>query len=329
MRRRDFLCTLLGATAALPPLAAVAQQPKVPRVGLLLPYVQSEAQAQARVAAFQTSLEERGWVDHRNVALEFRYSEGRLDQLPALVSDLVAANVNVVLTAGTEATGAAQRVGTSVPIVMVAIGDPIAAGFIASLARPGGNITGTSLLATELSAKRVQLLMETIPTLTRLAVLWGPGNASTGQKLQQIQAAAAVLGAEVQSLELRVSGDIEKAFEAAAQSGAGAVMTTEDAIQISHRERVVELANKQGIPVASEFGEFARTGALMSYGPNILDSFRNAASYVDKILKGAKPVDLPVEQPTRFELVINLKTAKALGLTVPPSILARADEVIE
>jgi putative tryptophan/tyrosine transport system substrate-binding protein len=296
---------------------------------LLLPYVQSEAQAQARVAAFQTSLQERGWVDRRTIALEFRYSEGRLDRLPALVSDLVAANVDVVLTAGTEATGAAQRVTTSVPIVMVAIGDPIAAGFITSLARPGGNITGTSLLATELSAKRVQLLKETIPTLARLAVLWGPGNASTGQKLQQIQAAAAVLGAEVQPLELHVSDDIEKAIEAAAQSGAGAIMTTEDAIQISHRERVVELANKQGIPVASEFGEFARTGALMSYGPNILDSFRNAASYVDKILKGAKPADLPVEQPTKFEFVINLKTAKALGLTVPQAILARADEVIE
>ena len=329
MRRRDCLVMLLGATAALRPLVAVAQQPKVPKVGLLLPYVQGEAQAQVRVAAFQKSLQERGWVDRRNVALEYRYSEGRLDRLPALVSDLVSANVDVVLTAGTEATGAAQKVTTRVPIVMVAIGDPIAAGFIASLARPGGNITGTSLLATELSGKRVQLLKEILPALTHLAVLWGPGNASTRQKLQQIQAAAAMLGAEIQPLELRVSDDIEKSFEAAAQSGAGAVMTTEDAIQISHRGRIVELANKARIPIASEFGEFARTGALMSYGPNILDAFRNAASYVDKILKGAKPADLPVEQPTRFELVINLKTAKVLGLTIPQSLLARADEIIE
>ena len=327
MNRRDFM--LLGVTAALPPLPAVAQSSKIPKVGLLLPYVQSEAQAQARVAAFQTSLQERGWVDGRNVALEFRYSEGQLDRLTALVSDLVAANVDIVLSAGTEATGAAQKVTTGVPIVMVAIGDPIAAGFITSLARPGGNVTGTSLLATELSAKRIQLLKETLPALTRLAVLWGPGNASTGQKLKQIQAAAAVLRVEVQSLELRVPGDIERAFETAAQSGVEAVMTTEDAIQISRRGRVVELANKQRIPVASEFGEFAHTGALMSYGPNILDSFRNAAGYVDKILKGAKPADLPVEQPTKFELVINLKAARSLGLTIPQQVLSRADEVIQ
>jgi len=329
MNRRDVLRTLLGATTALSPLAALAQQQKALTVGFLLPYVQSEAQAQARVATFLKSLQERGWVDRRNIALEFRYSEGRLDRLPPLVSDLVAANVDVVLTAGTEATAAAQKITTRVPIVMVAIGDPIAAGFIASLARPGGNITGTSLLATELSAKRVQLLKETLPALARLAVLWGPGNVSTGQKLKQIQAAAAALGIEVQSLELRVPADIEKAFEAAAQFATEAAMTTEDAIQISHRGLVVELANKQRIPVASEFGEFARTGALMSYGPNILDSFRNAASYVDKILKGAKPAELPVEQPTKFELVINLKTARALGLTVPQALLARADEVIE
>jgi putative ABC transport system substrate-binding protein len=326
--KRRWLIAFVGA-AALQPLFATAQQTKVPTVGLLLPYVQSEAQAQARVIAFQTSLQERGWVDHRNVVLEFRYSEGRLDRLPALAADLIAKNVDVILTAGTEATDAARKATTRVPIVMAAIGDPVAAGFIASLARPGGNITGTSLLATELSAKRLDLLKQMLPALTRLAVLWGPNNASTVQKFSQIRSAAALLNVQIRSLELRVPADLEKSFETAAQFGAEAIMTTEDAIQIAYRTRVVELARDQRIPVASEFGEFARAGALMSYGPKILDAFRDAASYVDKILRGADPADLPVEQPTRFELVVNLKTAGALGVTVPESLVARADEVIE
>jgi putative ABC transport system substrate-binding protein len=328
MKRRELMLVLGGAAISWPS-GAEAQSPKVLRIGLLLPYIQGEAQAQARVNAFQTALRERGWEDHRNAALQFRYSEGRLDRLPNLAADLIAADVDLILTAGTEATGAVQKVTTAVPIVMVAIGDPVAACFIASLARPGGNITGTSLLATELSAKRLELLKESLPALNRLAVLWGPNNASTLQKLKQIEAAAALLGVHVEALELRAPADLERAFETAAGFVAEAVMTTEDGIQIAYRARVVELATRQRIPVASEFGEFAQAGALMSYGPNILDSFRNAAGYVDKILKGAKPADLPVEQPTRFELVINLKSAKALGLIMPQSLLARADEVIE
>jgi putative tryptophan/tyrosine transport system substrate-binding protein len=328
MRRRKFV-QLTAGTAMTWPLAARAQKKVMPVVGLVLPYIQSEPQAQARVAAFRASLQERGWEDRRNVVLELRYSEGHLDRLPSLVADLIAANVDVVLTAGTEATGTAQKVITRVPIVMVAIGDPVKAGFIDSLARPGGNITGTSLLATELSAKRLELLKQTLPGLTRLAVFWGPNNASTVQKFQEIQAVTTLLKVQVQSLELRVPADLEKGFDTAAQFGAEAIMTTEDGVQIAYRARVVELATQQRIPVASEFGEFARAGALMSYGPNVLDSFRSAAGYVDKILKGANPADLPVEQPTRFELVVNLKTANTLGLTVPQSILARADEVIE
>jgi putative ABC transport system substrate-binding protein len=268
-------------------------------------------------------------VHQENVAFEFRYAEGHMDRLPALAADLVRTNVDVVVTAGTEPTDAARKATTIIPIVMVAIGDPLAAGFIASLARPGGNITGTSLLATELSAKRLALLKEALPALARLAILWSPNNASTVQKLKQIEAAAATLGVQTQSLDLRASGDIEKSFQLAAQFGAEAVMTTEDAIQITYRARVVDLATRQRIPVASEFGEFAHAGAFMSYGPNILDSFRHAGDYVDKVLKGAKPADLPVEQPTRFELIINLNSAKALGITMPASILSRADEVIE
>jgi ABC-type uncharacterized transport system substrate-binding protein len=233
------------------------------------------------------------------------------------------------LTAGTESTDAVRKATTNIPVVMAAVGDPIAAGFIASLARPGGNVTGASLLATELTAKRLELLKETIPALTRLAVLWSAANASVIQKFKQIETAAPLLGVQLHTFELRVPSDLERSFESAAQFRAEAVMTTEDAIQITYRARLVDLARRQQIPVASEFGEFARAGALMSYGPSILDSFRHAAGYVDKILNGAKPADLPVEQPTRFELIINLNTAKALGLMVPPILLSRADEVIE
>jgi putative tryptophan/tyrosine transport system substrate-binding protein len=329
MRRREFI-TFLGAAAAAWPLAARAQQPdRVRRIGVLLPYIESDSQAQARVTALQAALQQRGWAYGRNVAFEFRYAEGQLDRLPALAADLVRADVNVILTAGTESTDAARKATSNIPIVMAAVGDPIAAGFITSLALPGGNITGASLLATELTAKRLELLKEILPTLTRLAVLWSANNASVIQKVKQIRVAAPVLGIQLQTSELRAPSDIEESFESAAQFGAEAVMTTEDAIQITYRARLVDLAKRKGIPVASEFGEFARAGALISYGPSILDSFRHAAGYIDKIINGAKPVDLPVQQPTRFELIINLKTAKALGLTVPLILQQRADEVIE
>jgi putative tryptophan/tyrosine transport system substrate-binding protein len=328
MQRREFITLLSGA--ATWPLAATAQQPeRMRRIGVLLPYIERDSQAQARVTALQAALRERGWAYGRNVAFEFRYAEGQVDRLPALAADLVHTNVDVILTAGTESTDAARKATTNIPIVMAAVGDPIAAGFIASLAQPGGNVTGASLLATELTAKRLELLKEILPALTRLAVLWSANNASVIQKFKQIEAAAPVLGVQLRTLELRTPSDIEKSFESAAQFGAEAVMTTEDAIQITYRARLVDLAKRQRIPVASEFGEFAHAGALMSYGPSILDSFRHAAGYIDKILNGAKPADLPVEQPTRFELVLNLKTAKALGITVPPSLLSRADEVIE
>jgi len=329
MKRRRVL-VVLGGTALGWPLVARAQPPdRVRRLGLLLPYVQSDPQAQARVSAFTAALQERGWTDGRNVRLEFRYTEGQPNRLPALAADLAQRNVDVILTAGTESTDAARKATKTIPIVMAAVGDPIAAGFIASLARPGANITGASLLATELSAKRLQLLKEVLPALARLTVLWSAANASVVQKLKQIQAAAPQFGVQLQPFELRVPDDLDKGFESAVQFGAQAVMTTEDAIQITYRARVVELGKRHRIPVASEFGEFAQAGTLMSYGPSILDQFRYAASYVDKLFKGARPGDLPVEQATRFELIVNLKTAKALGLMIPPSVLSRADEVIQ
>jgi putative ABC transport system substrate-binding protein len=329
MKRRSVL-VLLGGAATGWPLVVRAQQPdRVRQLGLLLPYIQSDPQAQARVSAFTAALQERGWTDGRNVRFDFRYTDGQPNRLPALAADLAQRHVDVILTAGTESTAAARNATKTIPIVMAAVGDPIAAGFIASLARPGGNITGASLLATELTAKRLQLLKEVLPALTRLAVLWSAANASVVQKLKQIQAAAPQFGVQLHPFELRGPDDLDKGFESAVQFGAHAVMTTEDAIQITYRARVVELGKRHRMPVASEFGEFAQAGTLMSFGPSILDQFRYAASYVDKLFRGARPGDLPVEQATRFELIVNLKTAKALGVMIPPSVLGRADEVIQ
>jgi putative tryptophan/tyrosine transport system substrate-binding protein len=325
MERRQFISIV--AAAVTWPLTVQAQQLR--RVGVLLPYMERESQAKARVAAFQASLAERGWVGDQNVQFDFRYAEGRLNQLPALAADLANARIDVIVTVGSEATDAARKATVTTPIVMATVGDPVAAGYIASLARPGGNITGAGLFATELTAKRVELLKEALPSLSRLAVMWGPNNASVVQKFKQVQAAATVLQIPIKSLEVRAAEDIERSFDLAAQFGAEALMTTEDAIQITNRARIVEFAKRQQIPVASEFGDFAHAGALMTYGPNILDSFRSAAGYVDKILKGVKPADLPVAQPTKFELILNLKTARTLGLTIPPTLIARADEVIE
>ncbi|MGA9818804.1 MAG: ABC transporter substrate-binding protein [Pseudolabrys sp.] len=245
-------------------------------------------------------------------------AEGKLDRLAVLATELVRMNVDVILTAGTESIDAARKATSTIPIVMATVGDPVAAGFVASLAQPGGNVTGLSLLATELSAKRLALLKETLPGIKKLAMIWNPNNASVVLKSKEIEAAARVLGIQMQSLQIRNAEDVEKILQPAALANVDAVITTEDALQLIYRDRIIALARQVGIPVAAEFDEFARAGALTSYGPSVIDLWRRAAGYVDK-----------VEQPTRFELVINLKTAKALGLTVPPSRLTRAHEVIE
>jgi putative ABC transport system substrate-binding protein len=254
MNRRAFVAGL-GAVLAAPIFADAQQAGRVQRLGLLLPYVQSDPQAQARVNAFTAALQERGWT-LQNVQFEFRYTEGKPDRLSAFATDLVQRNVDVILTAGTESTDAARKATQTIPIVMAAVGDPIAAGFIASLAHPGANVTGASLLATELTAKRLQLLKDVLPTLTRLTVLWSAGNASVAQKRKQIEVAAPQLGVQLQTFELRVPDDLDKGFESAVRFGAHAVMTTEDAIQITYRARVVELGKRHRMPVASEFGEF-------------------------------------------------------------------------
>jgi putative ABC transport system substrate-binding protein len=246
-----------------------------------------------------------------------------------LAADLVRSRVDLIVTGGTEPIQVASKATTIIPIVMTTIGDPVAAGVVESLARPGGNVTGLSLQATELSAKRVELLKEVLPAVTRVAVLWNPNNASLVLKLKEIEAAAKSLKIEVRSLPIREADDIEKMLQPAELDRAATIMTTEDAVQVVHRVRIVGLARQRGIPVASEFSIMARAGSLMSYGPSLLDQWARATYYADKILKGAKPADLPVQQPTRFEFLINLRSAKALSIDVPPMMLARADEVIE
>jgi len=329
MRRRDFI-TLVGGLAVSLPRAVHAQQgERVRRIGILFPSTEGDALNHALISAFRTGLKEHGWTEGLNFKLEFRYAGGKLEQLPMLAADLVQANVDLIVTGGTESIQAASKATTSIPIVMTTIGDPVGAGVVASLARPGGNVTGLSLLATELSAKRVELLKEVLPALTRVAVLWNPNNASVVLKFKEIEAAAKSLNIQVRSMPIREANDIESVLQPAELDNAEAVITTEDALQIAHRSRIIDLARQHKVPVASEFGIFARSGSLMSYGPSILDLWRRAGGYVDKILKGAKPADLPVEQPTRFELVLNLKSAKALGLTISRELQTRADEVIE
>jgi putative ABC transport system substrate-binding protein len=326
MKRRAFVAAL--AAGLVVPVAAGAQPAgKVYRVGVL-----SLAPLAARPQqweALRQGMRDHGYLLGQNVVLEFRSADGKLDRLPGLMAEMIQAGMDVIVVSGTEATQAAQKATRTVPIVMSNTGDPVGAGVVASLARPGGNITGLSLFATELSAKRLELLKEILPGLARVGVLWNPNNASVSLKFKETAAAARVLGLQLQSLEARQAGDLEGQFQAAARARADALVTADDQFLSSQRTVIADLAVRHRLPVMSEFREFAEAGGLCSYGPSLNDLARRAATYVDRILKGARPEDLPVEQPTKFELFVNLRTARALGLTVPPSVLLRADKVIE
>jgi putative ABC transport system substrate-binding protein len=322
------LAVILSLSLFAAPLAADAQPArKVPRIGVLL--TNSQSSDSTHVEAFRQGLRERGYVEGQNVVIEYRYGDGKLDRLPKLAAELVGLNVDLIVTSGSSPTRAAQQATRTIPIVMTTVGDPIAGGFIASLAKPGGNITGLTQLSAELGGKRLELLKETFPKVSRVAVLVdsassarvviGPGPGT--------QMAAEALGVKLLSLDLR--SDLEGAFRTATSERVGALLVAPGAALGLHRKRVVDLAAKSRLPAMYGSSEFVDLGGLMSYGPSYPDLFRRAAMYVDKILKGSKPADLPVEQPTKFELVINLKTAKALGLAIPPSVLARADRVIE
>jgi putative ABC transport system substrate-binding protein len=325
MRRRKFI-TLLGGAAVAWPLAARAQQGgKRYTIGVL-----SAGPSYPELAAsFSDALRDLGWVEGKDIVFERRYADNRLERLPELAADLVRLRVDIIAASGTLAPLAAKRATTTTPIVMTAAGDPLGSGLVASLARPGGNVTGMSLMAPDLGAKRMELLKEFLPRLSRVAVIWNAANPYSALVFKETRTGGQILGIEVQSLEVRRPDDFDNAFEAASRQHPDALITVEDPLTITHRKRIAEFAAVQQLPSLHGVREFVAAGGLISYGANLPDLFRRAAGYVDKILKGATPADLPVQQPTKFDLVINLITAKALGLDVPPTLIARADEVIE
>src|SRR5258707_3302876 len=327
MKRRAFIALLGGATAASAawPLAAGAQtSPKIPRIG----YIAGAGSTMADhiVAAFRQGLTQLGHVEGQTIALEVRYAEGRTEGVPELVAELVGLKMDVLVAGGSVVALAAQKATRTIPIVMVAA-DPVGLGLVASLARPGGNVTGLSYFNEAIIAKRLQLLKELVPGLARLAVLRDPIIAAHANFGQETEVAARKLGVALQPLDVRGPDDFEAAFDAATRGNAQALIIFDDSLTITYRPRIVALAASSRLPAIYGLREFPDDGGLMSYGANFADLLRRSATYVDKILKGAKPSDLPVEQPTKIDLVINRKTANALGLTLPPTLLARADEV--
>jgi len=329
MRRRDII-SLFGAVAAACPFSALAQQTvRARKIGVLQGLAAGDPEWQRRFAAFRQGLAALGWVEGRNVIFEFRYAEGKPEKLPTLADELVQAAVDVIVTNAAQPVDAARRATSTVPIVMAGVGDALGGGYVASLARPGGNITGFTLVATEQSAKRLGLIKEMLPSLTRAAVLWNPDASGHRMQWTEMQPAAPKLEILLHSVPVKSADDIAAALRAAEQSAAQAIVTMEDPMIQSRRVAIGEFSIQRKIPVMGEFRSMADAGALMAYGPNQVDLWRRTASYIDKIFKGAKAADLPVEQPSKFEMTINLKAAKLLNVNVSPTLLARADEVIE
>jgi len=324
MRKSLSLLIMIMAVGAGAAIAEAQQPTKVRKIG----YLASASALGPLEEAFRQGLRELGYVEVKNIAIEYRFAQGKLDRLFDLAAELVRLKVEVIVTPGTLDAFAARRATTTIPIVMAASGDAVATGLVASLARPGGNVTGLTALARELSGKRLELLKEAVPGLSRVAVLWNAANPDKARDLEETQVAAGALRLQLQSLEVRAPNDLESAFRATNGKRVGALFTLTDTLTITHQSRIVDLATKRGLPTLFQTRDFVDAGGLMSYGPNDADLYRRAATYVDKILKGAKPGELPVQQPTRFELVINLKMAKKIGITIPPEMLARADKVI-
>ena len=322
--RNSLSLLIIMALASGAEIAEPQQRTKVRRIG----YLASASALGPLEEAFRQGLRDLGYVEGKNIAIEYRLAQGKLDRLFDLAAELVRLKVDVIVTPGTLDAFAARRATTTIPIVMAASGDAVATGLVVSLARPGGNVTGLTALARELSGKRLELLKEAVPGLSRVAVLWNAANPDKARDLEETQVAAGALRLQLQSLEVRAPNDLESAFRATNGKRVGALFTLTDTLTITHQSRIVDLATKRGLPTLFQTRDFVDAGGLMSYGPNDADLYRRAATYVDKILKGANPGDLPVQQPTRFELVINLKTAKKIGITIPPEMLARADKVI-
>ena len=325
LKRRRFI-TLLGAAAASLPLAARAQETrKLYRLGFLWdsPAVFAEA-----IEAFRRGLRDLGWIEGRNIVIEYRWAEGRPERMRELAEELVRLKVDIIVVPSSIYTEAAKRATSTIPIIFMSHAGPIESGHVDSLSRPGGNITGLSVMLPETSVKTMELLKEAVPALSRVAVVWDPATPSHGPGLKAVKAAGPTLGLRIQSVPVRSASEYDSAFTAIVGEHADAVLMLGTPLYFAGAGRLAELAIKHKLPL---FGprEFAKAGGLLSFGPNRVEMFRHGAIYVDKVLKGANPADLPVEQPTKFELIINLKTAKALGFTISPTLLARADEVIE
>ena len=322
---KKVVCLALSAILLALVLPTQAQQPKkVPRIGILSPLSSS---ADDLLDAFRQGLRELGYVEGRNIVIEYRSAEGRNDRLPELAAELVRLKVDVLVTTGPAAVGAGKQATSTIPIVMGAVGDAVDFGFVASLARPGGNITGMSWLGPELNAKRLELLKEVFPKVVRVAVLWDPATPKTYVRATEV--AARSLGINLRVLEVAKSNEFDHAFATLTGDGAGALEVMPSTMFASQMRQLVDLAAKSRLPAIFPDERYAQAGGLLSYGPSFPEMYRRAATYVDKILKGAKPGDLPVEQPMRFEFIINLKAAKQIGLTMPPNVLARADRVIK
>jgi putative ABC transport system substrate-binding protein len=324
------LSVLLTVAVPVALLSGEAQQvARLPRIGLLYPTSPDDPRVPRLSQAFLQGLRELGYVDGQNITLEYRWAEGQYDRLPGLAAELVRLKVDMIVAAGPPSIQAAKQATATIPIVMSSVGDPVATGFVASLARPGANITGISLMAPDLVGKQMELLKEIGPKISRVAALRNPDNATSAPLLRRAQDAARALGIRLQSLEARNPSEIDSAFAAISAERAGAVIVLGDTVFLDQRTRIADHAVRRRLPTVFAYSEFVEGGGLLSYGPSLADGYRLAATYVDKILKGAKPADLPIGQPTTFELMINLKTAKTLGLTIPQAILQRADRVIQ
>src|SRR2546423_2377351 len=326
IRRREFI-TLLGGAAAAWPLAAAAHQPtlKNRRLGILLP----GPRASSTGSAMRARLGELGYTEGRNLILETRWAEGMPERVPELAGELAALNLDAIIAYTTPVAIAARKATNTTPIVFLFVGDPVGAGVVPSLAHPGGNATGISLLGTELSAKRLEILLEIAPNTSRVAMLWNDTNTGMVLRARETQDAATKLGVTIQSTGVHDLIDFDPAFAMIESGRVDALLTLVDPFTMQNRKRIVEFAAQRRLPAIYEAGEFVETGGLISYGPNLLVIERRAAEFVDKIFKGAKPADLPVEQPTKFEMLINMKTANALSLSIPQSVMLRADRVIE
>src|SRR5713226_2307585 len=326
MSKKIFSLALSAMLLALG-FTVYAQQPtKIPRIGFL--GAVSRSTVSARTEAFRQGLRELGYVEGKNIVIEYRYVEGKLDRVSELAAELVRLKVDIIVTAGPASTRSAKEATVTIPIVMAFDNDPVGSGFVASLARPGGNITGLSTLAPEISGKQLELLKEIAPRLSRVAVLGNSTVSGNAQMLREVELAAGALGVKLQYLDILGPKDIETAFRAASKGRANAILVLQNLVATSQRTQITDLAVKNRLPAIYDRSEFVEDGGLMTYSVSSTDLFRRAATYVDKILKGRKPADLPVEQPMKFEFIINLKAAKQIGLTIPHEVLARADKVI-